>query len=229
MKSSPWKIKKVLPFGNLTFWLLNRTRCYNPSGIGTTLVGWRCLLGWCWNGDDHCVPPVKWPFTTMHPQPRLAHHRLIRPVWLSHDGPMWSISSPYSLSLYPWLHLSETVTSSFIAFCWACPIVPTSFKSLTPLLQLLGFPFSFVCLVNAILPRDHQLDHEATSAGVETVDQIWAQVGCYDFRRECELRLWRQVYLPWIRLMLQSTRMWLRHAGGAHQKQARSSPTQRGG
>lgn len=80
------------------------------------------------------------------------------------------------------------MASSFIALCWACPIVPLSFRSLTPLLQLLGFPFSFVCLVNAILPRGHQLDHEATSTGVETADQIWAQVGCCDFRRECELR-----------------------------------------
>lgn len=67
----------------------------------------------------------------------------------------------------------------FIAFCWACPIVPMSFRSLTPLPQLLGFPFSFVCLVNGILPKDHQL---------EPADQIWAQVGCYDFKTECELR-----------------------------------------
>lgn len=67
MKGSQWKIKEVFLFGNLIFWLLNSTGCYNPWGIGTTLVGWRCLLGWCWEW--------RWPlFTTSK-----TYHQLCTP------------------------------------------------------------------------------------------------------------------------------------------------------
>ncbi len=75
-----------------------------------------------------CAPRPHWvfrPFITIHPHPRLAHHRLIRPGCVSHrrlHEVTWEpIQSPSA---------SATVARSLMVFRWACPLIPTSFNSL---------------------------------------------------------------------------------------------------
>lgn len=116
MKSSQWKIKMVLLFGNLTFWLLNRTGCYNPWGTGTTLVGWRCLLGWCWEwrwllcttrkNIITCVPQTPWMFSAFYHNapsaeagPPQADQTCAGVTWWSHVVIFQPIQSPFALSM----------------------------------------------------------------------------------------------------------------------------------